>query len=107
MAGSGLDEQSLWNMLNAAESRMTPHQMRFWEAIRIPPQKWKQTPHGEGGGGFWVIGILGGRVVWYNDIEEGFNHSAYAAFGEIGEYLCNQDRLEHSVQRLLDYVRPW
>jgi len=81
---------------------MAPKQLRFWEAIRVSPHKWKQTPHGDEGGGFWVVALLGGRVVWYNDIEEGFNCSKYITAGEIDEYWCNQDDLDVTVQRLLD-----
>lgn len=105
MNWSPLDEASLWGMLNAAASRMTPEQARFLEAIRISLEKWKQTPYGVAGGGFWVVAILGSLVVWYNDIEEGFNYSKYFAFGEIGEYWCNQDDLEHALQTLLSFVK--
>ncbi len=105
MSWSPLEESSLWDKLNAAEGRMNPEQARFWEVVRISPQKWKQTPFGEVGGGFWVVAVLGSLVVWYNDIEEGFNYSKYISFGEIAEYWCNQDDLEHALQELLNYVQ--
>ena len=28
-------------------------------------------------GVFWVVGLIGRTVIWYNDIEEGFNRSAF------------------------------
>jgi len=37
-------------------------------------------------------------VIWYNDIEEGFNRSTYSKFGDIGEYFCNHDELELTMQ---------
>src|ERR1700730_6100450 len=64
-------------------ARMTPSQQRFWNAIRIDPQKWRQHPHGDQGGGFWVVAVIGRTVVWYNDIEDGFNRSNYSAHGVI------------------------
>jgi len=105
MNWSPLEETSLWDLLNAAESRMNPELARFWETVRIEPAKWRQVPFGEAGGGFWVVALLGPLVVWYNDIEDGFNYSKYNSFGEIAEYYCNQDDLEHTLQTLLNYVR--
>ena len=104
MSWAPLTEASLSDLIHAAQRRMTAAQGRLWEAIRMPPQKWKQTPYGDEGGGFWVVAVIGSRVVWYNDIEEGFNWSHYTVPGEIGEYWCNQDDLEHAVQRLLDEI---
>lgn len=95
-----LSEASLWDKINAAEYRMDSEQKRLWNLIRIPPQKWSQGPYGTEGGGFWVVAILGSLVVWYNDIEEGFNCSSYSQFGVINDYWCNQDELEYTIQNL-------
>ena len=35
------------------------------------PAKWQLHPWGDLGGGFWVVAVLGNRVVWFNDIEGG------------------------------------
>jgi hypothetical protein len=43
----------------------------------------------------------GRTVIWYNDIEEGFNRSRYTAYGSIDDYWCNQDELELTVQYLM------
>lgn len=84
---------------------MTPEQRRFWEAIRIPPEKWAQHPYGDEGGGFWAVGLLGRTVVWYNDIEEGFNCSEYTSYGTIGAYWCNQDELEVAIGSLFARIK--
>jgi len=99
-----ISEAKLWDKLNAAASRMDAQQERLWEAIRIPPEKWEHDPYGKIGGGFWAVGLLGKRVLWYNDIEEGFNSSTYSRYGHIDEYWCNQDELEHTVQHLLNLI---
>jgi len=78
--------------------RMTDAQRRLWRAMEIDPGKWEQHPYGDQGGGFWAVGVLGRTVIWYNDIEEGFNRSAYSKFGVIEEYFCNHDELELTVQ---------
>ena len=82
--------------------RMTPAQQHLWNAIRIDPEKWQQHPYGDNGEGFWVVAIVGRTVLWYNDIEEGFNRSRYSAYGTIDDYLCNQDELEVAVRYLLN-----
>jgi hypothetical protein len=84
---------------------MTLEQRRIWEVIRVPPEKWALAPYGNNGGGFWVVGVMGRRVVWYNDIEEGFNRSRYERYGTISDYYCNQDDLEIAIQRLVNALR--
>ena len=99
-----ISEASLWDEINRAEARMTPQQARLWSAIRILPEKWRQAPYGAAGGGFWAVGLLGTIVLWYNDIEDGFNCSRWTRHGVIDEFWCNQDDLERAVQRLVDVV---
>lgn len=81
-------------------ARMSPAQLRLWEVIRIEPVKWRQRPYGDQGAGFWVVAIIGSTVLWFNDIEDGFNRSRYSAYGLIDDYWCNQDELELAVQYL-------
>ncbi len=81
---------------------MDPRARRLWEAIRIDPEKWQLPPYGDTGHGFWVVALIGQSVIWYNDVEEGFNRSRYAAYGTIGDYWCNQDELEVTVGYLMN-----
>ena len=83
-------------------ARMTPAQLRLWEAIRIEPEKWQQHPYGDQGKGFWAVGLIGRTVVWFNDIEDGFNRSRFTEYGTIEQYWCNHDELEISVQYILN-----
>jgi len=46
--------------------------------------------------------ILGCTVVWYDDIEDGFNCSTYHRHGVIGEYGADQADLEVAVQGLIN-----
>lgn len=71
-----------------------------WERIRIEPEKWQCSPWGDESGGFWVVAELPGRVVWYNDVEEGFNTSPFTTRGIIGEYRCNQTGLGQLLDTL-------
>ncbi len=94
-------ELDLWDEINASWCRMTPPQRILWERIRIEPVKWSEASYGDERGGFWVVGLIGNTVIWYNDIEEGFNRSSYTKHGVIDQYLCNDDELNWVVQWLL------
>lgn len=104
MEWTPFSEAELREEIEQGVAKMSAPQRWLWKAIKIPPQKWRLPPWGDRGGGFWVVAILGEAVLWYNDIEEGFNRSSYSEFGLIGEYWCNQDELQWTVQHLLDSV---
>lgn len=99
-----IPEVLLWDLINEAESRMTPPQARLWKATRVPPQKWVEKSYGMLGNGFWAVAVIGSTVIWYNDIEHGFNESPYSSFGTIDEYWCNQDDLDLTVQYVLNRI---
>ncbi len=105
MTRQPLSKVDLWGKLTQAWDRMTLEQRRVWEAIRVPPEKWVLTPYGNQGGGFWIAGLIGRTVVWYNDIEEGFNRSRYERYGTISDYWCNQDDLEIAIQGLVSFLQ--
>jgi hypothetical protein len=99
-----ISEMELWDKILRAEGRMSPGIFRLWEAIKIPPEKWREKKYGNVGGGFWVVAIIGRRAIWFNDIEDGFNCSSYGVTGELAEYFCNQDELEMAVQKVLTII---
>lgn len=61
-----------------------------WDRIKIEPEKWRCSPWGDLGGGFWAVAIRDSDVLWYNDIEGGFNVSSFSRRGVIDEYHCDQ-----------------
>lgn len=83
-------------------TRLTPSQREVWLRVRRPLEKWRLSPEGDAGGGFWVVGIHGDRAIWFNDIEEGFELSPFAKRGVIGEYRCDQLELSHVMQQLIE-----
>ena len=99
-----ISEAGLWGKLISAEGRMNPQVLRLWETIKILPEKWTEQTYGTVGGGFWVVAIIGNRVIWFNDIEDGFNCSSYVVAGKLAEYFCNQDELEMAVQHVLTII---
>lgn len=105
MSWEPITEVELLDMINQSYDRMTPEQRRIWETIKIEPQKWAQEPYGNKGGGFWVVAIIGNTVIWFNDIEDGFNRSCFIKPGEIDEYYCNQDKLEWQIQNVINQMK--
>jgi hypothetical protein len=100
-----IPEVEIWDLINNAWERMTFEQRRFWEVIKIDPSKWHEPQYGKQGGGFWVVAVFGNFVLWYNDIEDGFNLSMYQTYGTIDDYWCNQDRLEVAVQDVINLFK--
>jgi hypothetical protein len=96
-----ISNDDLQREIDHGVAQMTPEQLNLWNAIQVPPLKWALHPWGDLGGGFWVVAILGQTVVWYNDIEDGFNRSAYSSAGTIDEYWCNQDELQWTIGHVL------
>ena len=79
---------------------MEPDVRTFWELVKVSPVKWSGGEYGAGGGGFWVVAVLGDRAIWYNDIEEGFNVSHFDWPGVLKELNCNQSQLDWEVRWL-------
>jgi len=82
-----------------------PDELRtYFDSVAFEPTKWQQSPYGDIGGGFWAIASDEGRVLWYNDIEGGFNVSAFSDWGTIphDQYWCAQDELKGAVAALRD-----
>ncbi len=65
--------------------------LNLWKLIKILPEKWKEPEHGMKGGGFWAVAVIGEQVIWYNDIEEGFDRSRFTEYGTISEYGSGQN----------------
>lgn len=105
MKWTPITELEIWDAINESYERMSLEQRRIWEVIKIQPVKWKQDPYGDEGKGFWVVALIGNTVIWFNDIEDGFNRSSFKEYGKIEEYYCNQDELEWQVQGVINQMR--
>ncbi len=83
---------------------LRPSYLKFWEYIKIEPEKWNEDTMGDEGNGFWVVAIIGKNVIYYNDIEEGFNFSKFTTFGKIDEYKCSQFELHEMIIGIYDEI---
>ena len=90
----------IWGDLNSCVNGLSSFEKKLFETARIGPEKWALHPWGDEGGGFWVVALIGQNVVWFNDIETGYNLSRYSDYGRIDEYWCNQDSLSDVIRRL-------
>ncbi len=95
----------LYDEIQKTETDLSGELWNFWQLIKTEPTKWAEKDFGDEGGGFWAVAICGTKVIWYNDIEDGFNISEYNTYGKIEGYYCNQDELIWAVTRLFDLVK--
>ncbi len=70
--------------------------MRLWERIQIAPEQWSQDQY-VGTGPAWVIGILGNRCLYLNNVEGGWGWGRFAQWGKINGYHWEQLEIEHVV----------
>ena len=101
---SPISLEELSDQIATSLAQMEDGERLLWDLVRVPPVKWCQHPWGDLGGGFWVVGIIGCQVIWYNDIEHGFNVSGYKEAGTIAKYGCNQDELHHVIWQLRQQI---
>lgn len=101
---SPISLEELSDLTAASSAEMETTEQLVWNMVRVPPAKWGLHPWGDLGGGFWVVGIIGRQVIWYNDIEYGFNVSHYTDYGMISKYWCNQDELHHVIWQLCQQI---
>ena len=97
-----ISKESLQELIANGLQDASPEDREFFSRAAVIPTKWQLSPWGDLGGGFWVIAVMNDRVLWYNDIEEGFNVSRFAVPGTIPstEYWCNQDELRWALPAL-------
>ncbi len=92
--------EKLSEMIINEELEMDHSELRLWDAIKIDPNKWEEPTYGGEGGGFWVSAIIGNVVLWYNDIEDGWNVSNWKKYGHIDHYSCNQSSLREAMSHI-------
>jgi hypothetical protein len=96
--------EELYDKVIKTECDLKGSVLNFWEMIKFGPEKWNEQTYGTEGGGFWVVALVGQRVIYYNDIEEGFNISKFTRYGTIDEYWCNQDDLDVGILQLYNLI---
>jgi hypothetical protein len=91
----------LQQMIHEELAECSEPQRTFFAQVAIVPERWHQSPYGDEGGGFWSVAVYQDRVLWFNDIEWGFNVSRFRNRGEIPSDECNQDPLKWAIPHLM------
>ncbi|MCC9033892.1 hypothetical protein NAL32_06855 [Chryseobacterium sp. Ch-15] len=86
--------------ISKGEKEMSSENFQFWNEIKFTPIKWAEQEFGDEGGGFWAVAKYKNFVLYYNDIEEGFNISEFENEGKIKEYSAEQDELQFALIKL-------
>lgn len=92
--------------ISKGEKEMSLENFQFWNEIKFTPTKWTEHKFGDEGGGFWAVAKYKNFVLYYNDIEEGFNISEFEKEREIKEYGAEQDELQFALiklRKLIEY----
>ena len=92
-----ISEEEIKEDIKESVEKLSEAGKKFWNLIKIPPEKWQLNPWGDEGGGFWVVALAGKNVLYYNDIEDGYNNSSFTTYGTIDSYVCEQVNLEHVI----------
>jgi hypothetical protein len=90
-------------LIDSGAAEFTASQLHFWNTVKLIPEKWDDLYLGAIES-FWVVAIFGKKVIWYNDIEEGFNISDYMTYGKIesGNFGAEQDELNWCIYKILE-----
>lgn len=94
--------------ISKGEKEMSSENFQFWNKIKFTPTKWTEHEFGDEGNGFWAVAKYNNFVLYYNDIEEGFNISKFEKDREIKEYGAEQDELQYALiklRKLIEYYK--
>ncbi|OUS05904.1 hypothetical protein A9Q81_03945 [Gammaproteobacteria bacterium 42_54_T18] len=51
--------------------------------------------------GFWVVAVIGSKVLWYNHVEQGFNVSPFSTCGCIDKYESRKDDFDIAFKKVM------
>ncbi len=80
-------------------TRFDDEMRAVWERVRTEPVRWRCSSRDDSAA-FWVIAESGERVIWLNEIEDGFDVSPFDTRGVIAEYRCDQLTLGQALMRM-------
>jgi hypothetical protein len=75
--------------------------LNLWNLIKVTPHKWQEKSFGDDRGGFGGGCFFGNQIIYYNDIEDGFNISPFEIYGVIDQYNCNQSELTSPITLII------
>jgi hypothetical protein len=88
------------DLITEGEAEMEQDMLALWNSIKMTPEKWSQVSYPDSEDKFWVVGLAGKTAIYYNDIEEGFNISAFKTYGHLDDSGYEQDELQWTMIKL-------
>jgi len=98
MEWSPTTQDELESLIHDELGACTEKQREIFNRYKVPLRKAPIVRYGKQEYVF-VVAQRGDEVMYYEDVEEGFNFSPLAEDGSIKEHWCNQDELEHALNR--------
>ena len=92
--------KELNNIIETSVAVMDTEVLYFWNSIKIVPEK-RQVPFYSNEDYFWIVGKIKNYMIYYNDIEEGFNISLENNLSYIEVTSAEQDELHFALIKLL------
>ena len=96
-----ISEGELVELVEHQLKECPPKLAALFEAHRVPPFRAPITRNGQVESVF-VVARKGSEVMYFEDVEDGFNFSPLSPDGQILEHWCNQDELKYALQRWSD-----
>lgn len=97
--------EALKRHIELQEFLLTKEEKAFWHFIRIEPEKWVDPVYYAGTVEFYVIAIFGHKVIYYNDIEEGFNIAEFEEYGRLkAGGGANQNDFGEYISHLFTFI---
>ena len=92
--------KELNNIIETSVAVMDTEVLYFWNSIKIVPEK-RLVPSYSNEDYFWIVGKIKNYIIYYNDIEEGFNISLENNLSYIEVISAEQDELHFALMKLL------
>ncbi len=92
-----ITEEEMLKRLNEEWNDCSDKRKAIFEKYRVPLKKHPIERNGKTEHVF-VVARKGNEVMYYEDVEEGFNISPISPDGKILEHGCNQDELKHALR---------
>ena len=102
--------EKLKRHIELQEFLLTEEEKAFWCFMQIEPEKWVDNAYQQEPVEFFVVAIFGHRVIYYNDIEEGFNISEFEEYGRLKGSGANQNSFGEYISHLFTFIssgKPW
>lgn len=92
--------KELNNIIETSVAVMDTEVLYFWNSIKIVPEK-RKVPSYCDNDYFWIVGKTQKHIIYYNDIEEGFNTSFDNNLSYIEVTSSEQDELHFALIKFL------